>query len=279
MIHDATRSWSGQPEFDAGVPKEWPRDVRYIDGTRDDSGRIWFRDPHELLYPPTRDMLRNNINRAIGTRRHGEILVLDLECGEGFPSPSWGVARLFHGLDHVVWMDTINAIAPGMSHEAAYESASVAFLPPAVDVLDDFPHRHDGYGVLGFAGSYIDHAWWRFARAVNINFYLQHPGQDPAYVALGRKSMAHVAHRCAARRDVKVYATVCAQYEHGPGEYVKQDEWKATMDACAEHGVEPILWGRWKDKDAADAMRRFLESGGIKAVEAAGLTKTGGGVI
>ena len=79
---------------------------------------------------------------------------------------------------------------------------------------------------------------------------------------------------------MKVYATICAQYEHGPGEYVTQDEWKATVEACAEHECEPILWGRWKDKDAADAMRRFMESGGIRAVEAAGLTKAqGGGVV
>lgn len=276
MIHNATRSWSGQPEYDAGIPADWPRDVRYIDGTSGDEGRIWFRDPHELLYPPAWQKIRDNTDRAIGDRKQNELCVLDLECGIGFPSPSHAIAWRFHDLDTDNWRNTSEMI--GLNDLELYERLTADLLMLSGCAADDFPHRHDGAGINLWAREYVDHPWWKYAPAVIINFYLQHPGQDPAYVALGRKSMAHVAHRCAARRDVKVYATICAQYEHGPGEYVTQDEWKATVEACAEHECEPIIWGRWKDKDAADAMRRFMESGGIKAVEAAGLAKTGGGV-
>ena len=37
-------------------------------------------------------------------------------------------------------------------------------------------------------------------------------------------------------------------------------------------------WSGQPEHDAGVPMRRFLESGGIKAVEAAGLSKTQGGV-
>lgn len=279
MIHNATRSWSGQPEYDAGIPADWPRDVRYIDGTSGDEGRIWFRGPHEMLTPVGRALIFGNIRRAIGDWKQNELIVLDLECGIGFPSPSFCIACEFHGLDLRSWDGTMERLGVDNACEA-YELAACGSMWGVTGVAwDDFPHRHDGDSIKKWADAYVDHPWWLDAPAVIINFYNQHPGQDPAYVALGRKSMAHVAHRCAARRDVKVYATVCAQYEHGPGEYMTQDEWKATMDACAEHRCEPIIWGRWKDKAAADAMRRFMESGGIAAVEAAGLAKTQGGVI
>ena len=277
MIHNATHSWSGQPEYDAGIPAEWPKDVRYIDGTWDDSGRIWFRDPHELLTPWGCDLLHGNINRAIGKRTQGEMIVLDLECGVGFPSPAWIIASHFHGLSVAGW--SLTADKCEVDARELYDRLSADLLMSSGVVADDFPHRHDGDSILAYAPWYVDHPWWKYADAVVINFYNQNAGQDQTLVATGRRCMARVAHRCAARRDVKVYATICAQYEHGPGEYVTADEWKATVDACAEHGVEPILWGRWRDRDAAEAMRRFMEGGGIKAVEAAGLTKTQGGMI
>lgn len=282
MIHNATRSWSGQPEHDAGIPAEWPR-VAYIDLQADGPGRWFPKSPYELIDPESRSRLIRSLHDAIDCPCPPgcAALVLDLECGRDMPSPCIDIAGIFHDFDVGDWFSAMERL--GIATESAanvYNELYTDFLDHApLALIDDFPHRHDGDQVLVWAEHYVDHPYWRLGRSPVINYYLQHPGQDPALVALGRKSMAHVAHRCAARRDVPVYATICAQYEHGPGEYVTADEWKATVDACAEHGCEPILWGRWKDRDAAEAMRRFMESGGIKAVEAAGLTKTQGGVI
>ena len=73
-----------------------------------------------------------------------------------------------------------------------------------------------------------------------------------------------------------VTVTVRTRGTRSPGSILET----RSRTLCAEHGCEPILWGRWKDKDAAEAMRRFMEGGGIAAVEAAGLSKTqGGGVV
>lgn len=277
MILNATRSWSGQPAYDAGVPAAWPA-CRYIDLQRDDATRWWFKDPHELLSPTVAGRMAANLIAAIGDRKGSELCVLDLECGKDFPSPSYPIACDFHGLDWNRWDDTVAMLADAPELGDKYERVCSHLLRVSGCAADDFPHRHEGDGILHYASAYVDHPWWKYAPAVVVTPYLQHPGQDPAAVAISHTTLLHVARRCAARRDVPVYATITPRYEHDDGGFMLMDEWKACVDRIAAHGANAILWGRWQDQAAADANRKFMESGGIAAIEEAGLVKAKGGV-